>query len=402
MDLSTLYSAAALDRMGSMGERRWGQGGGGGPGAPTVKYSFEGGMPDPSTYPMEALAEYTKKVLLSDRMALNYGNVMGFDGMRDVVVELENQWGGHKLTRDNVLITSGASQALRLIYEVLLNPNDVILLEEESYIAQQVRIMKPNVVSVPFDVQGPKLDAMRASLESLKANGVTPKFFYIVTGFHNPLGITPSRERLQGVLQLAKEFGFYILEDDPYSRIRFKGEGAPSLFSMDDTGQYVLRTGTVSKILGAGLRIGWLIATPEFLRAATQFKQDGGTNPFAQRVAAAFMKDHMWSHIKVVTNSYLNKRDTMLRALDEHCKNLATWNMPDGGIFVRLETHKDVDDDRLMKFSADEGVAYRPGKAFSSNGGGKNQLRLAYSFQDPETITEGIKRLGVAMHRAAD
>jgi 2-aminoadipate transaminase len=399
MDYSKLFSTAAVDRVGTMGERRWGQGGMLAP----IKYSFEGGMPDPSTYPMEAIAEYTKKVCMTDRMALNYGSIMGFDGMREVVVELENQWGGHLVKRENVLITSGASQALRLVYETLLNPGDTVLLEEESYIAQQIKIAKPNVVTVPMDNKGPVIAEMRKTLESLKEKGITPKLFYIVTGIHNPMGITTIAERSKAVLALAREFGFMILEDDPYSRIRFTGQGEPSMYSLDETGQYVIRVGTVSKILGAGLRIGWAIASPKLLQAFQQFKQDGGTNPFAQRVAAAFMKDNMWSHIKVVTASYLNKRNTMLQALDENCKDLATWNVPDGGIFLRVETHKDVDDDKLLEYSQQEGVGYRPGKAFASNGkGGKNQLRLAYSFQDPETITEGIKRLGVAMHKAAD
>jgi DNA-binding transcriptional MocR family regulator len=160
--------------------------------------------------------------------------------------------------------------------------------------------------------------------------------------------------------------------------------------------------GTVSKILGAGMRIVWIIADPELVRALQQFKQDGGTNPFAQRVAAEFWRENLWSHIAVVTASYKRKRDTMTAAMAEYCKDLSEWNNPDGGIFLWVKLHKDVDDKKLYQYSEEEGVAYRPGSAFNSNGGGKGFIRLAYSFQDPETITEGIKRLGSAMHRAAD
>lgn len=398
LDYQTLFSDAAIDRLNTMGQRRWGQGGMLAP----IKYSFEGGMPDPSTYPMEGIAEAARRVVMNDRLCLNYGGIMGYDGFRDAVVRLESVHGGNVPTRDNVLITSGASQALHLIYSTVLSPGDTVLLEEESYIAQQIKLYHPKVETVPMDEHGPRIDAMRQTLESLASKGVRPKLFYTVTGFHNPTGISFTRERLQQILDLAMEFGFLILEDDPYSRIRFAGEDVPSLYSLDTTGQYVIRVGTVSKILGAGLRLGWAIATPEVLRALTQFKQDGGTNPFAQRVAAEFWRENLWSHIQVVTESYRRKRDTMLKALGEYCKDLSAWNAPEGGIFLWVKLHQDVDDDKLLERAAQEGVAYRPGSAFSSNGGGKGYIRLAYSFQDPDIIAEGIMRLGQALHAAAD
>ncbi len=399
LDYETLFSAAAVERLATMGQRRWGQGSMGGP---PIKYSFEGGMPDPSTFPMEALAEVTRRVLMTDRTALGYGGIMGFDGMRDVVIELERPHGGNLPTRDNILITSGASQALHLIYSSLLNPGDAVLLEENSYIAQQIKVYHPTVYTVLVDERGARVEVLRQKLESLAAKGVTPKLFYVVADFNNPVGITYSLERRKQILELAMQHGFLIVEDDPYGRIRFSGEGVPSFYSLDPTGQYVVRVSTLSKILGAGLRIGWAIASPELLRTFAQFKQDGGTNPFAQRVAAAFLKDNLWSHIKVVTASYLRKRDAMLEAMSRYCKELATCNTPEGGIFLWVTTHEDVDPQKLLERAAQEEVAYRPGFAFSSDGGGQRYLRLAYSFQDPERIEEGIMRLGRAMHAAAD
>ena len=393
-----LYSTAATQRLGTMGARR----GLGGVGGPQVKYSFEGGMPDPSTFPMEALADATRRALQKDPLALNYGGIMGFDGMRDQVIEMEKIFGGHVPTRDNIMITSGASQALHLAYGALLNPGDTIILESESYIAQQVKMYNPIIETVAIDSHGPSIEGLRQKLEELKAKGVHPKFFYTITGFHNPLGITFSRERLTQLLDLAHEYNFLILEDDPYSRIRFSGEDVPSLYSLDADGRHVLRMGTVSKILGAGMRIGWVIGEPEMLRALQQFKQDGGTNPFAQRVAAEYWREHLWSHIAEVTASYKRKRDTMMAAMQEYCKDFSKWNAPEGGIFLWVDLNKDVDDKKLLTYSEQEGVAYRPGSAFNSNGGGKGHLRLAYSFQDPDTITEGIKRLGRAMAAASD
>jgi 2-aminoadipate transaminase len=398
IDYNKLYTKAAADRVASMGSRR----GLGGVGAPSVKYSFEGGMPDPSTFPMEAIADATRVALRKDPLALNYGSVMGFEGMRDQVIELEKVHGGNTPKRENIMITSGASQALHMTYSTLINPGDTIILEEESYIAQQVKMYYPKVETVGIDEHGPIISQLQAKLEELKAKNIPLKFFYTITGFHNPLGITFTLERCKQLLQLAHDYNFMIVEDDPYSRIRFAGQDVPSLYSLDLTGRYVIRMGTVSKILGAGMRIGWIIADPEMLKALQQFKQDGGTNPFAQRVAAEFWRENLWSHIDVVTASYKRKRDTMTAAMAQYCKDLSEWNNPDGGIFLWVKLHKDVDDKKLYQYSEEEGVAYRPGSAFNSNGGGKGFLRLAYSFQDPETITEGIKRLGAAMHRAAD
>ncbi len=398
IDYGQLFSNAAVDRMASLGQRR----GLGGVGGPSVKYSFEGGMPDPSTFPMDGIADATRRALKKDPLALNYGGVMGFDGMRDQVVELDKIHGGNVPARDNVMITSGASQALHMIYGALLNPGDTIILEEKSYIAQQVKMYYPKVETVPMDDHGPNIESLRQTLDRLKSKGVRPKFLYTVTGFHNPLGITFTLERLKQMVQLAYEYNFLIVEDDPYSRIRFTGDDVPSLYSLDAGGRHVIRVGTVSKILGAGMRIGWAIAAPDMLRALQQFKQDGGTNPFAQRVAAEYWRENMWSHIKEVTASYQRKRDAMLDAMQRYCKDLSAWNVPDGGIFLWVKLHKDVDDAKLYQYSEQEGVAYRPGSAFSSGVDGKGYIRLAYSFQDPEIIEEGIKRLGRAMHAAAD
>ena len=398
LDYNKLYTKAATDRLASMGARR----GLGGVGGPSVKYSFEGGMPDPSTFPMEAIADATRRALRKDPLALNYGSVMGFDGMRDQVIELEKVHGGNTPKRENIMITSGASQALHMTYSTLINPGDTIILEEESYIAQQVKMYYPTVETVGIDEHGPIIAQLQQKLDELKSKGIPLKFFYTITGFHNPLGITFTLERCKQLLQLAYDYNFLIVEDDPYSRIRFAGQDVPSLYSLDAGGRHVIRMGTVSKILGAGMRIGWIIADPELLRALQQFKQDGGTNPFAQRVAAEFWRENLWSHIDVVTASYKRKRDAMTDAMSRYCKDLSVWNNPDGGIFLWVTLHKDVDDKKLYQYSEEEGVAYRPGSAFNSNGGGKGFLRLAYSFQDVETIEEGIKRLGAAMHRAAD
>ncbi len=392
-----LFSDAANERVNTLGQRRWG----GGSATMPIKYTFEGGFPDPSTFPMEALSDVTRRVLMTDRTALNY-DFVGYGGMRKVVIELERPHGGNAPKDENILITAGASQALQLVYSAFINPDDTVLLEESSYIAQQIRMWKPNVTVVPMDDDGACVDELRQTLESLASKNITPKFFYVVADFNNPLGMSYSLERRKQILDLAYEFGFMIVEDDPYGRIRFKGEYVPSFYSLDSTGQHVIRLGTVSKILGAGMRIGWAIAAPDVLNALRQFKQDGGTNPFAQRVTAEFLKDNLWSHIKVVTESYHRKRDWMLDAMTRHCGDLSSWNVPDGGIFLWVRTHDDVDDAKMLQRALEEGVAYRPGFAFSSNGGGKKFLRLAYSFQDQDSIEEGIKRLGRAMHSAAD
>ena len=392
-----LFSDAARERVGTIGQRRWG----GGSATMPIKYTFEGGFPDPGTFPMEALADVTRRVLMTDRTALNY-DFVGYGGMREVVIELERPHGGHLPKHETILITAGASQALQLAYSALPNPGDTIILEESSYIAQQVRMWKPKVEVVPMDDDGARVDALRPTLQSLAGRGVQPKFFYVVADFNNPLGLTYSLARRKQILELAYEFGFMIVEDDPYGRIRFQGESAPSFYSLDASGGHVIRIGTVSKILGAGMRLGWAISAPDVLNALRQFKQDGGTNPFAQRVTAEFLKDSLWSHIKVVTEAYRRKRDWMLDAMGRYCKDLSAWNVPEGGIFLWVETHKDVDDAKMLERALQEGVSYRPGWAFSSDGGGKKYFRLAYSFQDQEGIEEGIKRLGRAMHAAAD
>jgi len=201
-----IFSDSARERVNTTGQRRWG----GGSATMAIKYTFEGGFPDPGTFPMEALSDVTRRVLMTDRTALNY-DFVGYGGMRKVVIELERPHGGNLPTDENVLITAGASQALQLAYSALLNPGDSVILEESSYIAQQIRMWKPKVEVVPMDDDGACIVEMRQTLDSLRARNITPKFFYVVADFNNPLGLTYSLERRKQILaalaQMDKQFG---------------------------------------------------------------------------------------------------------------------------------------------------------------------------------------------------
>jgi 2-aminoadipate transaminase len=386
MDYHSLLSEAARYRLENSGSS-----------VPQVPYSFEAGMPDPSTYPLEGLARSTERALKRDPLALNYGHRMGFEGMRDIVIALERSHGGRIPIRENVMITSGANQALHHIYGALISPGDTILLEEHSYVAQQVKMYYPNVETITMDIDGPNVEDLEAKLISLREKEIRPKFFYMVTGFHNPLGTTLTLQRSKRIIQLAKEYDLILVEDDPYSHIRFEGIATPSLYSLDDDGSHVLRVGTLSKILGAGMRIGWVIGPKKILQALQKFKHDSGTNPFAQRAAADFLEGHLWEHIDVVTKSYKTKRNAMLHALSQYCVDLCQWNTPAGGIFIWLQLQGMIDDELLARTSENFGVAYRAGSAFSSNGGGRGFLRFAYSFQDTKIIHEGIERFSNAL-----
>ena len=168
-----LFSTAAMERLGTMGARR----GLGGVGGPQVKFSFEGGMPDPSTFPMEGIADATRRALQKDPLALNYGSIMGFDGMRDQVIEMEKIFGGHVPSRDNIMITSGASQALHLAYGALINAGDTIILESESYIAQQVKMYNPRVETVSIDAGGPSIAAFTPEAGRTESERRPPESF---------------------------------------------------------------------------------------------------------------------------------------------------------------------------------------------------------------------------------
>ncbi|HEY7908381.1 MAG TPA: PLP-dependent aminotransferase family protein [Thermomicrobiales bacterium] len=367
----------------------------GGFSGPSDRINFTGGFPDPESLPAARIAAATARAMEKNgKWALQYGAAVGYAGLIDQLRTKLSRDNGVAAERENVLITAGASQAIDLVCSAMLNPGDVVLSEEPTWMGA-VRIFKAHnatCVGVPVDNEGMRLDILETRLREFKAKGIQPKLIYVIPTFQNPTGVTTPLHRRLRLLELAKEYNVAIMEDDAYFDLRFSGERLPMLITLDDAG-LVIYTGTFSKIIGAGLRLGWVIGPVPLIHKVSKLKPDGGTSPFASHIVAEYAPSQLEDHVKELINVYRNRRDAMLGALTEEMPEEITWTEPEGGFFVWLTLPEGMDSVAIQPEAAAHGVDFMPGTVFYPNQQGRRNIRLAYSFTDEETIRRGVKIL---------
>ncbi|TAK25501.1 MAG: PLP-dependent aminotransferase family protein [Chloroflexota bacterium] len=369
----------------------------------TPLYEFGGGRPDPGSFPYDGLVDATARMMKEEGAdALTYGDALGYAGLRDLVCHKYELFEGLKVERDNILISNGSSHALSLAISAFVDTGDPMICESPTFSGtlSTIRRHGPEVIGVPVDREGIDTNALRERLEALWRAGRRCKLIYTIVNFQNPSGPTMTMRRRHELLALAREYETMILEDDAYGELRFEGEQHPSLYALDDSGS-VIRSGTLSKILGAGVRLGWLCAPKDLVPVMNSFNFGGGVNPFMSRVATYYMRDHMPSHVALLVDVYRNKRDAMRRGLLETLEGTdADVNKPEGGFFLWIKLPTGTDREKLATLAAEARVQYVPGGSFYPNGGGERYIRLAYSYESVEKCYEGARLLGNAIRGA--
>jgi 2-aminoadipate transaminase len=358
--------------------------------------SFIYGFPDRQSLPNSTVIEATQHALEKHGdWALQYGKTTGVAELVNVLLA--------KLRRDqhfvagpeNLMITAGGSQALQLVLDLLVDPGDVVIAEAPTWMGfiDALNNVGGRLVTVPLDSSGLDTDALEATLDQLAAEGTPPKFIYVISNFQNPSGISTTAERRKRIAELAAAHGTLVLEDDAYHDLRFEGDHIPSIYSLDRAG-YTLYLGTLSKIMGAGMRIGWLLGPETIIQRIAQLKIDGGTNIFGSFVAAEWIPDHLDEHIETLKAIYGKRRDLMIESLERHMPQGTSWTTPEGGFFIWLTIPESVDTRLMLPHARERGVEYLPGETCYTDGRGKNQIRLAFSFAEDERIDEGLRILG--------
>ncbi|TKJ28454.1 MAG: aminotransferase [Chloroflexi bacterium B3_Chlor] len=371
--------------------------------------SLAGGMPAPELFPLEEVEEACVRVLRKvGSNALQYSISEGYIPLREFIVEKMSRY-GIVASVDNVLITSGSQQALDLVGKVLLDPGDVIIVEAPTYVGaiQAFTAYQASYASVPLDDQG-----MMVDLVEEKIIETHPKFIYVLPNFHNPGGVTLSQERRERLVSLARQYGVPLVEDDPYGELRFEGEHIPPIVVIDATrngdraaGYFkgdVIYMSTFSKTLAPGLRLGWIVAPVEVLKKLVQAKQgsDLHTGTFSQMVAYEVIADgFLEEHVREIRETYRQRRDAMLAALERYFPEEVTWTRPEGGLFLWVKLPEGMDCQELMEEAIEQKVAFVPGTAFYADGRGRDTLRLTFASCPTEMIDEGIQRLAKAIGR---
>lgn len=364
--------------------------------------SLSGGMPDVSLLPHSAIKKAVRAACDDDRsVALQYGPTDGRVPTKQVFCDLMRDI-GVRVKPENVLITSGAQEALDLLSRTFINPGDIILAEGPTYLGalQAFSAYEPDIRCIPFDDEGMRMDLLEEELERIGKGNPRLKFLYTIPNFQNPGGVTMSHARRKRLLELADEYDFMVLEDDPYGRLRYDGGHMVPLKAMSDD---VIYLGTISKVFAPGLRTGWIAAPKHVLSKVNLVKQGGDLcgSSFDQVVVEHYFTDTPWQKtLQTFVNTYRERRDAMLAALDEYFPPEATWTRPEGGFFVWVTLPAYFDTASMLSEGLEAGVTYVPGDSFFPDGKtGKNSMRINFSFASPEKLTEAVRRLSVVIDK---
>jgi 2-aminoadipate transaminase len=361
--------------------------------------SLAGGLPAPELFPIDEYRRAFEWVLESDgATALQYGPSEGYRPLRDFLSQRLTRF-GMTCGADDVLITNGSQQALDLMGKILLDPGDQVVVERPTYLGalQAFNQYQPRYAVVGMDDDGMNVE----DLERLLQRGDRVKFIYAIPTFQNPTGRSMSLARRKRLVELAAHYGVPIIEDDPYGELRFEGEHLPTLKALDSSG-CVIYLGTFSKILAPGLRLGWVVAAPEVLESILHGKQPADLHTgMAQQMATyeVCKGGFVDQQVERIRSFYKERRDVMLRALEEHFPSNARFTRPSGGLFVWAELPPNVDTRELLIDAVQEKVAFVPGQGFHPDNSGTNTMRLNFSNVPPDQLREGVRRLGHAIQR---
>ena len=355
-------------------------------------YSFAGGYPSAETFPLEEIRRTMSEVI--DKYAgkaFQYGATQGVPELRDAVAKR------YGVPVDRVQITSSSQQGIDVCTRVLVNPGDVVLTSNPSYLGalQSFCSYRADIRGIAHDDD---LEAFRqayeAELRQVKVEGKKVKFLYMIPDFQNPSGESLTLEERKMLVSLAQKHDFLIVEDSPYRELRYEGNDIPTMYSLDP--DRVIHLGSFSKIFAPGFRLGWAIAHPEILDKIYVCKQSLDLCPpiFDQYVAAEFLSSgRLDENLAKTIALYKGKRDLLLSLLEEHMPEGVRWTRPEGGLFLFLTMPHGFDAVKFYDKALDAGVAYVAGEFFHPDRSGKNTMRLNFSFMAPERMTEGIRLL---------
>ncbi|HJF53782.1 MAG TPA: PLP-dependent aminotransferase family protein [Limosilactobacillus coleohominis] len=359
--------------------------------------SFAGGLPAPELFPTSELQQATDQVYqTSAESALQYSNSNGFRRLREILAQRMARR-GVSCNADNIAITTGSQQSIDLISKMFINHGDTILVEKPTYMSalDVFNTYGANIVGVEMDDDGLRMDALEQALKEHPE----AKFLYTVPTFQNPTGRTLPVDRRQRMVELARQYDIVIIEDDPYGQLRFAGNPVPAVKSFDSDGR-VFYLSTFSKTLTPGLRTGWVVADPVFIKHFTVIKQsaDLHTDNVAQQVIAEFLTDfNIDEHIAKIRQVYRQREQLMIEQIQNYFPAGVKYTNPDGGLFIWVEIPGNINTQDLFNQCIKNNVAFVPGEPFYPGKPESGTFRLNFSNMSEEKIKDGIQRLGKAI-----
>jgi 2-aminoadipate transaminase len=367
-------------------------------GMPNV-ISFAGGFPDPETFPRERTASLLQEFAAGgEASAFQYAPTRGLAGPLDALAGRLEALQGRRPAEGELSITSGAIEALELVGKSFLDPGDLVVVEGPTYLGaiQAFRSFEADLVAVPLDADGLEVD----ELERRLAGGLRPKLVYTIPDHQNPAGVSLAPERRVPLVELARRYGFLIVEDVAYRELGFSPDAPRSLWSLGP--DVVVQTGTTSKTFFPGVRLGWAVGPADVSEQLVAAKQntDQCAGALGQRL---FEESHRrgWIDEQLVRSRSLYRRkcERLLAALQRSLPEDAGWTSPQGGFFSWLTLPGGTDSTELARRAVERGVGIVPGSLFFPDGRGGDTVRLSFSLVDEAQIDDGIERLGSLLAR---
>lgn len=358
--------------------------------------SFAGGLPNAAFFPVQEIQRATEKVFSKyGAQVLQYSKTEGDEQLRNLIAARYQEKRNLLISPDNIIITNGSQQGIDLLGKVLLNDGEKVLIEEPGYLGaiQSLSLFKVGFLPVRLGDDGLDIDALAGITRQKSA-----KLLYTVPNFQNPSGVSYSESNKEQVAAIAKEHRFVIIEDDPYSELRFVGTRGKSFCHLLPEQSVLL--GSFSKIVAPGFRLGW-IAAPSWLHEKLLIAKQAAdlhTSSFTQKILAEFLGDNdLDIHIAKITEAYGNQCRAMQASLRCHFPKSIGITQPEGGMFLWGRLPEGMDSMELFQAAVEEKVVFVPGNPFYTGNGQTNTFRLSFSCVDPETIEEGVQRMAKAL-----
>lgn len=358
------------------------------------EYNFTGGMPDPGSFPIEGLVEAAGRALreAGGDTLVHYPGDLGNITLREVAAQRFKESQGTEINPADISITNGSMQALELVFRTYVEPGDIVLTEELSYMGTLglLRHAKAEIVGVANDEHGMNMDALEETLRSLAARGKRPKLINTVPINHNPTGMNMSAERKTRFIELAEEYDVVILEDECYGDIYFEGDPPPSLYSQAPPGR-VIYVATFSKTIGPGVRMGYLSAPQPIMGRVMANRWDGGPSALASLILAEYLRHHFWDHVRETNAIVREKLATLLAALDDSLGDMISCIPPTGGLFAWTSIPEDTDMGRLMAGLDERRVRCTRGQAFRVDQQDIPNIRFSFAYPSLQDIRDGVE-----------
>jgi len=369
---------------------------------PAHSLPLHAGFPFPESLPHQELAKAAATALGEDGpTVLQYGGGAGVKRLHEFMLSRSDRQG--LLAQESAgMLTTGSGQGLDLICQILLNPDDCVAVETPTYMGAVIflRNYVCDFLHLPMDKNGLNVEAAASILAGRKRLGKRmPKFLYTIPTYHNPSGATMPLERRLALLDLARQYNFFIVEDDAYNSLGW-GNPPPAALRTLDTDNRVIYLTTLSKTVGPGVRAGWALAHPDVIWQMQRIKTDG-VQAFSHSTVMAYLSQTDFeARIAWLCDQYHLRCETMLTALKAQMPTGVAWSRPTGGFFIWLEfLGGKVNTNQLATESTEAGCTFIPGEAFYTDGAGTHALRLSFSFATPEEITRGIGILAKVVRR---